>query len=193
MEISNNIALVVENSLGHPDVKKWFHSVRKFGPNGIMTTVQVDDKSAELVKVRRDGAYQYVIPLVRDLTQTEVEKIVENFSLECDFEIITTHAPEYQIDTTVKVDHDPLMDLCSAWAKDKHQAWKTEKEESGWRFGLTMCRKAKTHPLLRDWSDIPSEYKKVDTKQVSELLELLKNSGYVLIHTQDLDYLLGHG
>ncbi len=84
-----------------------------------------------------------------------------------------------------------MVELCTGWAKRKHEDWMSGKTSGGWRYGPTVSQSNKTHPLLRPWSEIPAEYRKVDTTQAQELLDLLRDSGYVIVRREDLDSLMG--
>jgi hypothetical protein len=192
--IAHNITLTVGKDISKANLKDWFNSVKSSCPKGVLCTHQVDGKAVQLVKRYQDGVFSYIVPLTRDLTDSEVSNVVDNFShdCDCDFKITATFSPIVsKVNTDVIVEHDPLINLCTEWAKSKHQEWKKAKEQDGWRYGPIVSKTNKTHPLLRDWDDIPPEYRKVNTKQVQEVMDLLKSSGYILVHHEDLDLLMG--
>lgn len=192
--IEHSITLSTTEEIDRNLMRAWFHVVRDNSPAGVMGTAQVDGKAVSLVRSRDKDGMRYAIPLTRDLTTAEAREIIDDFShrTDMDFRISTTTSPfDVKVNPDVEVDHDPMIHLCTKWAKDKHDGWKKRKEDDGWRYGPTVSKANRTHPLLRDWHEIPSEHRKVDTKQAQELLDLLRDSGYVLVHKDDLDKLMG--
>ena len=190
--IDHSITLETTENLDRNLVRAWFHAVRDNSPAGVLSTVQVDGKAVQLVR-KTGKEFTYAIPLSRDLTSVEVKTIIDNYSHRTDlaFKVHATTSPlVINIKTDVEIAHEPMIHLCTKWAKQKHEDWKKRKEDDGWRYGPTVSKTNRTHPLLRAWEEIPSEYRKVDTSQAQELLDLLRDSGYVLIHWDDLDRLM---
>ena len=192
--IDHYLTLSTDEELERPVIRAWFHAVRDNCPKGVLATTFVDGKAVQLVRRKSENEIRYSIPLSRDLTEKEVKSIVDSFAhhTDIDFKIsASTSVDQHEFKTDVEVNHDPMLNLCTSWAKKKHENWRKDKEISGWRYGTTVSKKNKTHPLLRAWDEIPETYRKVDTKPAQELLDLLKDEGYVLIHRDDLDHLLG--
>ncbi len=192
--IEHSITLKTSEDIDRNLLRAWFHVVRDNSPSGALCTVSVDGKAVQLIRTKEEDSVRYSIPLTRDLTTDEVKKIINDFSHRTDieFKISATTSPlDVSINPDVVVDHDPMIHLCTKWAKDKHEGWRKIKEDDGWRYGPTVSKGNKTHPLLRPWDEIPGEHRKVDTKQAQELLNLLRDSGYVLVHKDDLDKLMG--
>ncbi len=192
--IDHNISLIVKTELERDVLKNWFQAVRDNAPSGLTKTVLIDGKPVTIVKSKMPKSVRYAIPLTRDLTDPEVENVVKHFaaSTTFDFEIYATAtADNYAPEATIKIDYNPLIDLCTKWAKTKHEDWMKGKINSGWRYGMTMSETNKTHPLLRSWEELPDHYRKVDFSQAEELLALLHKSGYIMIAKEELDKLLG--
>lgn len=193
-KLDHCITLHVDQELSKSNIISWFQCARDNIGSGIVMSVPVDGKPVHLIKTKDSEGVHYAIPLSRDVTSDEVTKVIEVFAqcCSCDFKVsATTSSLDYQVNPDVVVDHDPLHELCAKWAKDKHENWRKGKEGEGWRYGPVASKANRTHPLLRPWDDIPSEYRKVDTTPVQEMLDLLKETGYVMIHREDLDKLLG--
>jgi hypothetical protein len=176
-------------------LRAWYHAVRDNAPEGVMTTVTVDGKPVQVVK-SKDSECRYMVPLSRDLTDVEVKTVIDAFAhnTDIDFRVKATTSPlDIKVSPEIEIDHDPMIELCTGWAKKKHEDWMTSKTDAGWRYGPSVSTANKTHPLLRQWHEVPAEYRKVDTSQVQELLDLLRESGYVIVRREDLDKLMGDG
>lgn len=194
--IEHNIALIVSDELDKNMLRAWFHAVRDNAPKGVVISVSVDGKPVQVMKSKDADDIRYLVPLSRDLTDVEVKTIIDAFShnTDIDFKINATTSPlSIDINPDIEMDHDPMVELCTGWAKKKHEDWMNAKTDAGWRYGPTVSQTNKTHPLLRQWNEVPAEYRKVDTSQAQALLDLLRQSGYVIIQREDLDKLLGDG
>lgn len=188
------ISLVVGKELEKNFIRAWYRSISDTIATGVTRSIVVDGREVRLVKSKDQDGVRYSIPLTRDLTADEVSRVIADFSHDCaiDFKITATTSPlDVEAKTEVEVEHAPMIALCTKWAREKHENWCKRKEDAGWRYGPTVCRSSRTHPLLRAWEEIPSEYRKVDTTAAQELLDLLHDSGYVLIRSDDLDRLMG--
>lgn len=193
-KLDHCITLHVDEELEKKDIINRFQCVRDNVGAGLLIAVSVDGKPVTLVKSKDSEGVRYSIPLSRDATDDEVKKVLEVYAqcCDCNFKIeATSSALDYQVKTDVEIDHDPLIQMCTKWAKDKHENWRKQKESEGWRYGPAVSKSHKTHPLLRPWDDIPSEYRKIDTDIVQDVLDLLRDSGYVLVHRDDIDRLIG--
>lgn len=192
--IDHHINLSTSEELSRPVLRAWFRAVKENAPEGTLATTTQDGKSVQLVKTKSKSGNKYSIPLTRDLTEKEVKTIIDSFShnTDADYSIsASTTVSDHKFKTDVEVKAEPMLDLCTKWAKAKHESWKKNQEGKGWRYGTTVSKENKTHPLIRSWDDIPAEYRKVDTKPAQELLDLLHQDGYVLVHRDDLDHLMG--
>lgn len=193
--IEHNITIGVSEELSKPDLISFYNCVNETVASGLVTSVTVDAKAVLVVKQKEGNDIQYVIPLTRDLTEKEIDDLVAALSAACSFDFdlsASRTVPDYEIETTVKLDHDPLMAMCAAWAKKKHDEWMKGKVDAGWRYGTAVSQTNMTHPLIRSWEELPQEHKVIDVSQVQEVLDLLKAQGYCLVRSQDLDVLLNN-
>jgi hypothetical protein len=191
--MDHSISIVVERELALSDIRLWFQCVKEHAPKGVVATVSVDGKPVQIVKSKGEDV-RYAVPLTRDLNDGEVKTIIDAMSGETtkDFKVAATSNPlNVQIASDIIVDHDPMIELCTQWAKKKHEDWMSTRSGDGWRYGPTVSKSNKTHPLMRDWAELPAEYREVDHQPAQDLLDLLRRSGYVLIRHDDLDRLLG--
>lgn len=188
------ITLLVTKELPITDVAAFYRAVVEHGPNGIARTVDVDATPVTLVKEISTNGVAYTVPLNRYLTAKEVDTIVENFAASVSFNFdIECPAPAdtHEVNPVVEIDREPLEALCANWAKRKHEEWVREKTEDGWAYGMAFSQSAKTHPLIRQWTELPNDYKKVDTRQVQEVLDLLRDNGYLIVKAKDMDSIFG--
>lgn len=193
--IEHYIALVVSDELDSSIVKKWFACVREDAPAGTVCTTLVDGTAVSLIKSKDKDGCRYAVPLTRDLTDSEVQKILESFTVdypkEFDIEATSMMKDKPTFTTEIEVDHAPLIALCTSWAKGSHDSWLKDKVADGWRYGPTASKINKTHPLIRSWEELPDEYRKVDYEKPQKLLNMLLKSGYVMVRKDELDKLLG--
>lgn len=65
--------------------------------------------------------------------------------------------------------------------RGEHGRWKKEKEANGWRHGETRDDKAKRHPLLVDWNDLPEEEKERNRKTTEQLPRILARADFEIV------------
>lgn len=153
------------------DLLDMFRSVvETTGPVNILNTVRVSDRMGYPHDINcqhytDEDVHIYEVSLVRNLVESEGEKIVKMWDLimEEDF-IIETSTPYPE--TTIETEYESKVAnsfnrLTDKIAKEEHNKWKDKKIKEGWRYALDYSEKDKTHPLLKDWDHLPSEYKKL--------------------------------
>jgi hypothetical protein len=173
--------------------KRWYAIARENLPDGLCTTFTNGDAQGRMKLTKKDGKAILTIPLVRNLTEREVEHVIDALSenYDGDFSVSSSRIQVgVKNEIEVEIDHDPLISLCTAWAKEQHDEWMKDKTEAGWRYGPTVSMANKTHPLMRPWADLPDAYRVIDTKRPEELLKMLNDHGYVLVAKSELDQLL---
>lgn len=174
--------------------KVWFKIASENLPEGLPTTFAVGDEQGRMKMTKKDGKVAMFLPLLRNLTEKEVQAVVDAFhaAYDHDFSISSTRIEiGVKDEVELEVDHEPLISLCTAWAKEQHDEWMKDKVEAGWRYGPSVSMGNKTHPLLRPWADLPDAYRVIDTSKPEQLLKLFNEHGYVLIAKTDLDKLMG--
>ncbi|RYD40192.1 MAG: hypothetical protein EOP83_35625, partial [Verrucomicrobiaceae bacterium] len=147
--------------------------------------------------VHRDtnAGHLYIVPLTRDLEELEAKKIVESFidlqpELDFDIQSSTAHASDPDTSAPVVVDEEKYLALCTAWAKRQHDQWKKDREDQGWRYGITLSLKNKTNPLLMPWEQLPPQYRVPNLNEPQALLGLLNDQGYTVITKNELEGLM---
>lgn len=194
------IKLKVEKPLSKADIRAWFNCVVEHGPSGIVNSVTVadDDDNRHVVRLIHqvtDHRHNYVIPTVRDLGDEEVDQIVEQFGethpdLDFDVELHTTRLRARDQDV-IPLDAARHLALCNAMAKRKHEDWVRERTDAGWRYGVVFDAEEKVHPLVRPWDQLPERYRVPDLTAPQQLIDLLNDSGYIVVRKGDLDDVVG--
>lgn len=197
--INRYIKLVTDSPLEKDCMRQWFECAKAELPNGILGSVQMTDESGNLRAVSMvarelEGKYEYIIPLTRDVLDREVQPMVDSYAAVCpdlDFDVETSAQPVGLLGAaTAEVEDTKFNDLCAAWAKKQHDTWLKDRQDNGWTYGTTVSLKNKTHPLIRQWHDLPEQFRKVDTDQPQSLLDLLNDQGYTVIGKGELEGIL---
>lgn len=194
------IKLITKTELDKNDISAWYRCVTDHAPSGIVRSITIANKKGKPKSValvhRVDGqdAHSYIIPLTRDLTEDETEKVVREFAedrpkLDFDIETHTTslHAPK---GGKISLDASKHLALCNAMAKQKHEDWMRERTGAGWRYGTKFDGDEKTHPLLMPWDQLPDRYREPDMGWPQKLVTMLNDQGYAIIDKDELEKLL---
>lgn len=193
------IKLLVDHPLSKPVVRMWYNCVVESAPSGITNSITVHDDDevrhvARLIHQRMDKRHAYLVPLTRDLRDSEIDHIVDQFALmqpDLDFDIETNETKlRARDDDTIPLDAARHLALCTALAKQKHESWMRERAGAGWRYGVTFDADEKTHPLLRPWDQLPERYKQPDLDWPQQLVSMLNDNGYVVIPREELAKLM---
>lgn len=186
-----------EENLNHARV--WFQTVYGALPRGTVASIDnPEDPSSpiRLVRTKLHGCVKFTVPLSRDLSPYELNEIknkwatsgiVGNFAITSS----STISEKLKIAADNLVLNDADYDsLCYQLVKAEHQRWYAEKAADGWTYGPIMSVFNKTHPLMRQWEDLPDEYKKIDRDHPHRLLDMLASHGYSVVKRSELDALI---
>lgn len=196
--IEHFIALVLEQKLDKELVKKWYQTVKSYAPDGTLTGIQVvkpnfGRTTVGLVYSEDQHKHVYKIPLTRDLTDSEIEKIVNQWiqtEQDLDFDIETSvaqqEASHHMPDDAIVVSSDTYRNMSDTLAKYLHNKWVKERVDQGWSYGVKLSHSDKKHPMLRPWSELPEQYKKVDTDLPKVFMKILNDLGYVVLDKKAL-------
>ena len=195
IKIDRFIQLSVKEPLDKLQKAAWMASVKATAPSGVVATVQtVNDKGSlkSVCMVYKEGKNRHVyqIPLTRNLAPDEVEKIVDDFAarVDIDFDIETSESRmELSTRKGISLNDARHIELCIALAKSRHEKWIKDHLDSGWRFGLKVDTKEKTHPLLRPWDQLPDHFKQPNLDEPQAFFDLLDHQGYVIISKDELN------
>lgn len=169
--------------------KPFYQTTKKNLVSGLMTTVRKGEDDVPMLKSTKDSKIIYTIPLSRDPLDSEVEKVIYAFETTYggDYSIASSRSHEgYPEEINIDVDTSALIELCTAWSKRQHDTWMEDKTNQGWRYGTDVSQDDQTHPLIRQWSDLPAKYREVDAAPIEELISFFNDQGYVLVKKIDL-------
>ena len=199
LRIARHITLEVEEPLDKAEIRSWLDSVVEHAPSGTVATVQqVNEKGSPVAvalvhrEVRK--CHRYIVPLTRDLSDDEIKGIVEAFASkhkDLDFDVCTqeTHLSALH-QGKMSVEQERHHELGMTMAKQRHTDWMRDRTESGWRYGVKMSQKDKTHPLLRPWEDLPERFRKPDLDGPQSVVDALSDQGYTVVAKDELQRLL---
>lgn len=199
IKIPRYIQLLVKEPLDKKQASAWMASAKAMAPSGVLATVQTTDEQGGLKgvsMVHKEGKkkHAYLIPLTRDLAPDEIQKIVDDFAArepEMDFDI---ESNETRIEATerdsISVSDARHLAICTAMAKARHDKWMKERLNGGWRYGIGFDTEEKTHPLLRNWDQLPDQFRQPDLESPQSILDLMSAQGYAIIPRDELDRLV---
>ena len=167
--------------LNSDEIRRWYLTVDMLAPDNI---IMGDDESNSFMFAMQAEDFIYMVPLVRHLTEVEAEKIVEGYMRvsEHDFDIETSNvyranadlAHPFETDYQISVDAKNV--LKDAYARQSHNQWIQGKMREGYRYGLKLNLKEKTHPAMRPWDDLPNEYRRLPESSDKELLDFYSSN-----------------
>jgi len=199
VNIQRYIKLITEHPLDKDVISGWYNCVKKLLPSGLIAGIQATDnngtlKSSILVHREIKKENHYIISLTRDIQDKEAEPVVTSFMHkypDIDFEIeISSNQADILSNNKISIPDNKFLDLCTSWAKDQHDEWMKDRLKNGWRYGPSISLTNKTHPLLRNWYEIPDKFRKINTTQPQKLIDLLNSNGYTVIGKDELESLL---
>ena len=199
LDIERFVQLNTDKKLKPVLITQWYSCVVRSAPSGVVTVVPATDDSGrptsvQLVHRKMGKKHGYLVPLTRDLRDSEVEPIVRRFATlepDLDFEVETNETKLIARDCgEIPMDTAKHVALCMALAKQQHEEWVHERTDAGWRYGTKHDARAKTDPLIRPWDQLPDRFRKPNHKLPQTLLNLLNSHGYAVLHKEELDRLL---
>lgn len=158
----------------------WAKTIRDFGPNGVMSEIDIlqgrELLNVKFYCVKGKSGYHYVIPLTRDLEESEADTIAEAWSEaypEGDF--IINWSQRDSIDHKIEiVQHRVTDSIVELAAKTYHNRWQQDKINEGWNFGHKLDARNRKHPMLQPWESLPEKYKVQERERFRTLLRILE-------------------
>lgn len=77
-----------------------------------------------------------------------------------------------------------MIPLVEQMAKNVHDVWAKSRIKDGWKYGATRDDKAKTHPCLVSYEDLPDSEKAYDRDTAVETLKLIMKLGFSIVHNK---------
>lgn len=176
-EFQHHLKLITPEKISRDDAKLFVSIIKQTGPDHILKPVEVYDDVGETVSKfymvkRQEDTSVVIVPLMRDLTEKEAEKIIIVWNLRFDGDYILETSTPYtgaihQHEEPIE-DDDPYLnnDL-----KEFHFKWTQSLSESGWRYGNKYSRVDKVHPMLLPWEQLPRNYKETYSGILTGILD----------------------
>ena len=164
------------NPLNAEEIQRWYLTVEMLSPEN---TIMGDDETNSFVLAAQDQDMIYRIPLVRHLTSQEAETIVEGYMriTEHDFQIETSNVYRansdlgHPFEDDFQIEEGAKSTLQDSYARQAHNEWIQEMTNKGFRYGLGLNIKEKTHPAIRPYDDLPESYRKMPQMTSRKLLD----------------------
>lgn len=90
---------------------------------------------------------------------------------------MNTYTPK-PIDTSKVTLTDDLLELTERLAENTHEIWSKQRMSEGWTWGPERDDKAKKHPDLIPYADLPDSEKEYDRMTAMETLKVIVGLGY---------------
>ena len=175
----HHIMLKTQEPMDNSLVSSWYNTVKEYGPDSVVYKYPYGDGFVGMEYAVTSGdefVHCYIIPLVRDLTETETQFIVMawEYIYPQDFDIEISNQydenPEYEIE----IDANVLESAVSDMRKWHHNRWVSEMVAGGWRYGQYFSESQKTHPALRDWDSLPESHRRAPEFTKQQVFEWLR-------------------
>lgn len=195
IDIEKFICLKTGKELSKPDRKLWLDIIGDFGPEDIISSVQIYTEDGLvnkklLIKKNKDE-YEYIVPLTRDLLTEEAEKIVEAWDayFNDEFEIeSSTPIYENKIIEDENEDSEEANDLekfAEELSKLNHKFYIKKLQDMGYRYGDKYSVTDKTSPDILPWEQLTDKNKEINFQYAQEVIELLEKLGYSISEEEE--------
>jgi len=176
-----NISYTAKKALSKQQIKLFYKTVKYNTPENILGSRQVyhPDNHLEntvLIHRKENDKHIYEIPLTRSLTKSELNVLSTICNQKGFKDIKTTSIDVHDLSKAEEknIDDTRYKDMATEVAKILHNRWVDKKVASGWRYGMKVSQKDKTHPLLRPWEELNDNQKDIDYNLPKELIGTLK-------------------
>ena len=145
---------------------------------------------------KKTQEHQYEIPLARNLTAEEIERVAMHLNTifnEGNFLLETSSFDEnccLNEDEEAFMDPEITQEIAERLAERMHSQWMNERLDNGWRYGVSRSDESKTHPLMKPWNQLAEQYRNVDYNLPQVFVDLLEEFGYTLISYDELNELI---
>lgn len=182
------IKLVVKQPLDQTARRAWYACVQSHVPSGLLHHTEIPEQdhvktSSYYHKQMTSGAHAYVVPLVRDLVHHEVYQIAHVWDLkfpDVDFVIDYSQPADHVTPASPDVPDHKIAQVMDAWCKRRHDAWMQDKLDQGWRYGVRVSMKDRTHPWIQPYESLPEVARQPHMQAVKDLLDILNDFGYMV-------------
>jgi hypothetical protein len=85
--------------------------------------------------------------------------------------------PDKNVDIAIPAELEPLVEQL---AEHAHDSWARTRLDEGWTFGPARDDRAKKHPCLVPYAELPESERFVDRRLISDTLKLILSLGYAI-------------
>ena len=176
----HSIEVKTQENLPQGAAGLWARTVRDHGPPGITVAAQLmNGRQSVWSKLWCEhGAtgYHYIVPLGRDLEESEADAIAQGWSdAYPDGDFVINWTQRAVAENRVQAQQqDLLAEIAEAAAKQYHNTWHTAKVNEGWSFAHKLDGKNRKHPMLQPWENLPESYRVTERERFHTLLSVLE-------------------
>ena len=130
-----------------------------------------------------DNGHWYIIPLKQSPDTDQLTVVTEKLAT-------NLHLGNFQIESSLvenqdifnnSLSEDEFTIISEKFAQQLHNNWVNERLSQGWRYGERRDDGAKTHPLVKNWSQLSENEKDINPQLVKEFVNILKSNGFKII------------
>jgi hypothetical protein len=180
------IKLIPTEKLSDEQKEQFVHLVRSVDPgvssyydDGNHVVVELDhnmsEKELDVVFKECEKEYNDFFLMASD-EETE-EQSTETLPEEVEE---SSHEKEEPKETSKEEFKDVYQRMCDELEVKLHNRVVDKKTSLGWKFGDKFDPHKKESPLMRNYSDLPEEYKLKNGKIFNDVLEILKKNGFTV-------------
>lgn len=167
------------------EARALFYSIVSDSIPDLIAVIKTTNSEGEPTKTRMfhkvdNGEHWYIIPLNATPTEEQLNTLTNKL-------MKTLHMGNFTLESSL-IENNDLFDnfvanddystLAEQFAKVIHDDWLGERVQNGWRYGETRNDENKTHPLVKDWSQLQESEKDIKPKVIKELIKILQDNGF---------------
>jgi hypothetical protein len=185
-QYQHHIQLKTPEQIDYESAVRWYQTVKQYAPPNITYAYQKDDNFITMeygISEGEEFPHTYVVPLTRDITAEEAQFVVAawEFMYDGDFDIELSSTYNQGLlgdidNNIISIDPELKETAIVEMRKWHHNRWLHEKLREGWRYGLYLNSREKTHPALREWDSLTEGHRRSIEFSDQEILEwIMKN------------------
>ena len=180
------VRLIVPQALSKSQFVSYYNTVEETLPSGLIGQAHLRPGvfSKFYSKKTSKGQSCYVIPLVRNLDSSEIYHLVQKWNQvyqEGDFILDWSQAADSDQQPSLDLATHKIEQVLDSWGKLQHSRWLDQHLKDGWRYGLKLSVRDRTHPWLQPWESLPSVAKTQNVQAARDLVKLLQDFGYTMV------------
>lgn len=151
------IILKTQRELSKKELYNWFNIINQFIQNDYIKNNKIKNKSNE-----------YKLELNNHISNNDLLFI--NYA----WESVYPENFEIMISDEYSLQEEEFNNLKEKISKYLHNRWVDDKISEGWRYGLINNKKEKISPYLRDWDNLPKDYRKILELDIKKAVDFSK-------------------